>query len=180
MDDSHAVVKLDFSNAFNSVRRDRIKEAVESLAPNIYPFVYSSYLAPSILQWESQQTLSLEGVQQGDPLGPLLFFLALHKHCQRLSSELHILYLDDVTIGGSCQSILNDSPVMMEAADLGLNLNRAKSAVITCNSTTLTTILSSLPWAQAITHAHATLGHLLAMPQASHHLFWRKFQHWKE
>ena len=42
MDDSHTVVKLDFSNTFNSDRRDKMLEEVESLAPNIHPFVYPS------------------------------------------------------------------------------------------------------------------------------------------
>ena len=42
--DGQAVVKLDFSNAaFNSVRRDKILEAVHDLAPEIYPLVHSAY-----------------------------------------------------------------------------------------------------------------------------------------
>ncbi len=43
---------------------------------------------------------SQEGVQQGDPLGPLLFRLALHRHCMQLCSSLSVMYMDDVSIGG--------------------------------------------------------------------------------
>ena len=38
MDPDHCVVKLDLSNAFNSIRRDRMLEAVRDHAPSIYPF----------------------------------------------------------------------------------------------------------------------------------------------
>ena len=71
----HAILKLDFTNAFNSVYR--------ALAPDIYPFVYSVYSTPSDLAWEDRSLLSAEGVQQGDPLGPLLFSLTLHQHCSQ-------------------------------------------------------------------------------------------------
>ena len=49
--DQHALVKLDFRNAFNSIRRDRMLEAVRDLASEIYPLVYSAYSAPSNLLW---------------------------------------------------------------------------------------------------------------------------------
>jgi len=53
LDDGHALVKLDVRNAFNIVRRDRMLEAVQDLAPIIYPFVHSAYSAPSTLLWDS-------------------------------------------------------------------------------------------------------------------------------
>ena len=36
LSDGDAMVKLDFRNAFNSIRRDRMLEAVRDLAPTIY------------------------------------------------------------------------------------------------------------------------------------------------
>ena len=78
-----AMVKLDFKNAFNSIRRDKMLEAVQSLCPILYPFVHSAYASTSELQWGERTLQSGEGVQQGDPLGPLLFCLTLHQHCQR-------------------------------------------------------------------------------------------------
>ena len=36
----HAILKLDFRNVLNSLRRDKMLEAVLDLAPSIYPVVH--------------------------------------------------------------------------------------------------------------------------------------------
>ena len=51
MPSNHALVKLDFKNAFNSIRRDKMLEASRNLAPDIYPLVFSAYSSPSNLFW---------------------------------------------------------------------------------------------------------------------------------
>ena len=68
--DGSAMVKLDFRNAFNSIRRDRMLEAVRDLAPTIYQLVHSAYSSSSCLVWGEHTIQSAEGVQQGDPLVP--------------------------------------------------------------------------------------------------------------
>ena len=75
-------------------------EAVQSFAPIIYPFIHSAYSSPSMLFCEDKTIDSAEGVQQGDPLDPLLFCLTIHQLCSHLKSELCIFYLDDGTLGG--------------------------------------------------------------------------------
>ena len=47
----HALLKLDFKNALNSIRRDKVLEAVRDLAPDIYPLVHASYSTTSSLRW---------------------------------------------------------------------------------------------------------------------------------
>ena len=71
LDLTKALLKLDFRNAFNSVRRDMMLRAVQEWAPSIFRFVHSAYSSPSTLFWADKTILSAEGVQQGDPLGPL-------------------------------------------------------------------------------------------------------------
>ena len=78
----------------------RMLEAVCDLAPDIYPLVYSAYSSPSTLPWGGHAIQSSEGVQQGDPLGPLLFCLTFHRHCVQLCSPLTVIYLDDVSLCG--------------------------------------------------------------------------------
>ena len=69
----HCVLKLDFQNAFNSLRRDKMLEAVQNFSPSLFPLVHSAYSSPSTLFWEDKTIQSAEGMQQGDPLGPLLY-----------------------------------------------------------------------------------------------------------
>ena len=92
---------MDFKNAFNSIRRDKVLEAVHDKAPDIYPFVHLAYEKPSHLFYEkSNIILAQEGVQPGDPLGPLLFCLSVHFIMERLPTHLFkVFYLDDVTVG---------------------------------------------------------------------------------
>ena len=74
---------------------------------------------------------SSEGVQQGDPLGPLLFCLVIQPLILQLKSEFRLFYLDDGTIGGSEPEVLEDLRfVEQEAASLGLHLNRSKTELI--------------------------------------------------
>ena len=100
-----AFIKLDIKNAFNSIRRDKMLAAVLSICPALYPLIYSSYLSPSSLFWGNETIDSAEGVQQGDPLGPLLFCLLLHSFMQRLNSDFCVGYLDDISLGGSVSSL---------------------------------------------------------------------------
>ena len=51
------------------------------------------------------QVSSAVGIQQGDPLGPMLFCLGIHNLVSSLSSEFTVFYLDDGTIGGSFEDI---------------------------------------------------------------------------
>jgi len=152
-----AVVKLDFRNAFNSVRRDKMLEAVQTFAPDIYPFVHSTYSSPSSLLWENSSIQSSEGVQQGDPLGPLLFCLAIHCRSIQLSSEFCVMYLDDITLGGSPEAILHDLEVIQSFEGIGLYLNNQKSEIISGDPVTIGTIMEDLPGARVVDPSEACL-----------------------
>ena len=101
MPNDHGVLKIDFANAFNSIRRDCIIESVESMSPDLLHYVHSSYGESSILFYSGGMVSSEEGVQQGDPLGPILFCLAVQPLLRQLQTELCIGYLDDFTLGDS-------------------------------------------------------------------------------
>ena len=78
MPDGHVVVKIDFRNAFNSLRRDLMLRSVASTVPGIYRFCHLCYNQPSVLRFVNRILLSQEGPRQGDPLGPLLFCVSIH------------------------------------------------------------------------------------------------------
>ena len=133
-------------------------EAVQRLAPSIYPFVHSVYSSPSSLFWSDKIIQSSEGVQQGDPLGPLLFCLTIHHVCSLMKSELCIFYLDDGTLGGALSDVLHDIEVIKkEAGIVGLDLNPQKSEVISINPDLVATVQSALSGIRVVNPADATL-----------------------
>lgn len=130
-----AFVKLDMSNAFNSVRRDSVLEAVAKHRPDILPFTVSAYGSPSILWAGNSLIESSEGVQQGDPLGPLLFSLALDPVLKSLHCDFISGYLDDVGMVDTIPSLITQIRVFEAAAlEVGLKLNHAKCEVIGLSS----------------------------------------------
>ena len=77
--------------------------------------------------------LSCCGVQQGDPLGPLGFALALQPIVEKVKKKvpgllINVWYLDDGTLCGSAEDLLKALAIIEEEGpSRGLNLNRAKS-----------------------------------------------------
>ena len=95
--------------------------------PELYHFLGSAYCTPSSLFCGDHILQSEEGVQQGDPLGPLLFCLTIHPLVSQLRSEFKVFYLDDGTLGGSVECVLRDlQQLEIVAAELGLQLNHQK------------------------------------------------------
>ena len=128
---SHVLLKLDFQNAFNTLRQDCMLNVVRESAQELYHFIHSAYEKPSNLFCGGQVIHSSEGIQQGDPLGCFLFCLTIHPLVKSLQSELRIFYVDDGTLGGHKDEVLQDlQRVESEAAKLGLQLNRHKSELI--------------------------------------------------
>ena len=59
--------KVDFRNAFNTARRDKILEAVKINSPQDYAYVWQAYGKPSNLYFGEDIIIkSQEGVQQGN------------------------------------------------------------------------------------------------------------------
>jgi len=125
------LVKIDFKNAFNTLRRDSILEAVAKYFPELLAFAQSTIGQESVLQFGDFVLQSSEGAQQGDPLGPLYFCLTFKELLESLLSELVLGFLDDVALGGDAASVLKDF-ILLEAAakQLGLELNRNKCEIV--------------------------------------------------
>ena len=126
---------LDFSNAFNCVNREMMFEEVRARIPSIAAWMECCYGAQPLLHFGDHTILSCCGVQQGDPLGPLGFALALHPIVERINRELSTLlinvwYLDDGTLCGSAQDLLKALAIIEEEGpSRGLYLNRSKSVL---------------------------------------------------
>ncbi len=131
MERGKVLIKTDFRNAFNTVRRDAILEAINKHYPELLPFVTSTIGASTDLQFGGLLLKSDEGAQQGDPLGPLHFCIVFKELVDSLQSEFVLGYLDDLTVGGDVRTVINDFLYLEAAArQLGLELNRSKCEVI--------------------------------------------------
>ncbi|KAJ2939808.1 hypothetical protein O0L34_g18001 [Tuta absoluta] len=131
------VIKLDVKNAFNTVERDVLLSEVCENVPSLYPYLYQVYSAPSNLFFDKSLIPSQVGAQQGDPLGPLTFSLAIHKAISSLKSPLNLWYLDDGTIGGKPEEVEQDLLVLLPLfKQLGLEVNTAKCELFSCGPTT--------------------------------------------
>ena len=122
-----AVLKIDFENAFNTIRRDAFLTNIKNDLPEIYPFLYQCYNNPSFLIFNGLVIKSDEGIQQGDPLGPICFSLCIQRLISRLSSALNVWYLDDGTLAGDQQTVMSDlETIISEQSSLGLKVNVKK------------------------------------------------------
>jgi hypothetical protein len=75
---NHVLLQLDFKNAFNSVKRKILLDAVAEHCPWFLPYALACYARVGTLFADGGFTvLSAEGVHQGDPCGPLFFALCI-------------------------------------------------------------------------------------------------------
>ena len=143
-DPRKGIIKIDLKNAFNLVDRAAILQAVKDLAPSLLPYALAAYARRSRLGFGDEVIWSECGVQQGDPLGPLLFCLVLHQVLQKVKSRLPqtpgslggdldatAFYLDDGIVAGDWEKLAAWlATFQSEGEKCGMYLNRAKSEAV--------------------------------------------------
>ena len=101
------LVKLDFSNGFNTVSREAVLQATHNNFPSLSRWASWCYGNASNLRFGKSSVQSASGVQQGDPLGPLPFSAAIQPLAQeaRQQVDLAVFSLDDGCLAGDLAAV---------------------------------------------------------------------------
>jgi hypothetical protein len=150
----YVTLQLDFQNAFNSVSRTALLQAVASRAPRLLPFAAWTYRShgPLVVRGASADApplTSQSGVRQGGPCGPLLFALALQGPLERIWDAFPdvrvVAYADDVHLQGPPEAAIEAFRLLVTAtAPIGLAPSLPKCAVYAQSAATGLAVASAL------------------------------------
>ena len=127
--EGNIILKVDFKNAFNSINRTACMLALEHWSPTV---VLGFHGASSYVSFKSTIIPCANGVQQGEPLSPLLFCAAIDPAIQCLSKIpglSQLWYLDDGLLYGPppvVASALNRLKELLPALHLSINLKKCE------------------------------------------------------
>ena len=117
------------------MRRDKISAKVREHISWLYLMIWQSYANASNLYFGDEYIIeSEERVQQGDPLGPMLFSLGLMDLVRSCEPKLSGWYLDDGSLEGRPDEVLTDLQRVLEmSSELGLQVNPTKCELFFTN-----------------------------------------------
>ena len=144
---SGGILQIDFRNAINAVKHSHLLGSTKVLMPSIISLASFCYSKHSVLFFNGSIVDSQTGVQQGDPLGQLLFSLAIWPLIDEIESKIpnllqHCWYLDDGIIAGTVIKLCKALEILSESGEkIGLELRKDKCELWSFESMTKIDIL---------------------------------------
>ena len=127
----HAIIKLDFANAFHTLRRDLSLKRVARNTPELYRFTLATYSCELTLVCGNYIIPSREGPHQGDRLSSLEFCESIQPIPSVLNWDLVIGFIDDLSMSADLPILAQDVVTIIKAvASTGLNFNISKCEII--------------------------------------------------
>ena len=127
-----AILQVDLQNAFNAIDRGALFAAIRARVPELEAWARSTYGCHSSLFCDGFRLSSEQGVQQGDPLGPLFFAVLWQDVILALPESLamNVWYLDDGHLVGDLDTLARSIAIIqMKASKIGVTLNLHKCRV---------------------------------------------------
>ena len=161
---NHVIIKLDTANAFNSLAREAVLNTKHTYPP-LAKLISLMYGANTSITFNDLHLTVEVGVNQGDPLAPLLYSTA-SKAATTATQTAHPAITmagiadDKYIMGPPSEALLAVETYALELRKLGLTLQHSKSAVVHASSITgsvdspslqLTTRLCALHKLQLVT-----------------------------
>ena len=131
------------------VDRQTFINEVKLKFPSIYNWVIYCYGDESLLDYDGFTIQSSCGVQQGDPIGPLLFALALNMLVEKINAScslpIHIWFFDDGTLVGCKAELLKALNILsIEGKQYGFEVNFEKCELFWPSDTDLSEFPSEI------------------------------------
>ena len=143
----NCALKVDFKNAFNSIRRTFFLELIAAWTPQLLPFAWLYYASESnVFSNEATAFSSEEGAQQGDHIGNWAFSVVakfINDRLQNLDFALKQFFVDDLFLIADLDTIRKAIKIIREIEDLtGVKINHTKTTLY-CPNQTVTIVLKS-------------------------------------
>ena len=136
-EDSHGVIQIDASNAFNNLNRNVLLHNIKILSPEISKFVINCYSKPSRLFITGGKELtSSEGTTQGDPISMAIYAIGIIPLMTMVMGSMsacikQIAFADDLTGIGTIEKLKEWWDLIIEHGPyIGYYVNAQKSWLI--------------------------------------------------
>ena len=131
--DDEILLKVDLSNAYNTIARSACLRGIAQYCPDLSRWAAWCLCGTSKVFYGDHIIPCATGVQQGDPLAPLLFSVGLHTviyQADALAGVTQIWYMDDGLLKGPRREIAQHlARIQHKLANIGLCINKTKCEI---------------------------------------------------